>query len=208
MSTQKEGSRKHYLKNKEKMCERSRLWYKENPEKRKVTKRKYYILHKDEILKREKLWRLKNPEQNRLLKNKWAAKNRKYLCLKSKKRHKEYPEYFRNWNRMQRINNINFKIRSNLRNRLYMAIKVGCRAGSAVHDLGCSIEELKIYLEKQFQLGMTWNNWSRVGWHIDHKMALANFDLTNREQFLIACHYTNLQPMWAINNLKKGNKII
>ena len=54
---------------------------------------------------------------------------------------------------------------------------------------------------------MTWDNWSLVGWHIDHEIPLYAFDLTDREQLLRACHYTNLQPMWAIDNLEKSNKL-
>jgi len=51
-------------------------------------------------------------------------------------------------------------------------------------------------------------NYSYTGWHIDHKKALANFDLTDREQFLQAMHYTNLQPLWAKDNISKLNRII
>jgi hypothetical protein len=81
-------------------------------------------------------------------------------------------------------------------------LKTNAKAGSAVSDLGCSIPELKAYLEKMFQPGMTWENWG--AWHIDHIIPLASFDLTDREQFLKACHYTNLQPLWAPDNQRKG----
>jgi hypothetical protein len=99
-----------------------------------------------------------------------------------------------------------FKLQNNLRIRLITAIKQGSKAGSAVKDLGCSIEELKQYLESKFQPGMSWDNWGRHGWHIDHIKPLSRFDLSNREEFLKACHYTNLQPLWAIDNIRKGNK--
>jgi hypothetical protein len=86
------------------------------------------------------------------------------------------------------------------------AIKNGQKAGSAVDDLGCSIEFLRAYLEAHFNPGMTWDNWGQGPgkWHIDHIVPLAWFDLTNREQFLSACHYTNLQPLWSEENLSKG----
>jgi hypothetical protein len=100
----------------------------------------------------------------------------------------------------------NYRLRENLRSRLNKAINNNQKVGSAVSDLGCSIEELKSYLENQFTEGMSWGNWSRTGWHMDHKTALAKFDLTNPEEFKMACHYTNLQPMWAKDNLKKGIK--
>jgi hypothetical protein len=74
--------------------------------------------------------------------------------------------------------------------------------------LGCTIPELKFYLESKFQPEMTWDNWSYEGWHIDHIIPLDSFDLSNKEEFLKACHYTNLQPLWAEENFKKNNKII
>lgn len=80
---------------------------------------------------------------------------------------------------------------------------------SAKDNVGCSIEELRSYLEAKFYPNpktgelMSWENWSKEGWHIDHVKPLARFDLTDRQQFLQACHYTNLQPLWAWQNLQK-----
>ena len=90
-----------------------------------------------------------------------------------------------------------------MRSGLHRGIKRNQKAGSAVSDLGCSIPEFKIYIESLFQKGMTWDNWSTHGWHLDHIIPLSSFDLTDREQFLIACNYKNLQPLWAKDNLKK-----
>jgi hypothetical protein len=78
------------------------------------------------------------------------------------------------------------------------------KGGSAVRDLGCSIEELKAYIESKFMPGMTWENRGKKGWHIDHIIPLSAFNLSNEEQFRAACHYTNLQPLWAIDNIRKG----
>ena len=97
-----------------------------------------------------------------------------------------------------------FRLKDNLRSRLRKALKNNCKSGSSIKDLGCSIEEFKKYLESKFQEGMSWEN--RRDWHIDHIKPLSFFDLSNREQFLEACHYTNLQPLWAKDNLIKGSK--
>lgn len=87
------------------------------------------------------------------------------------------------------------------------AIKGNSKNGSAVRDLGCSIEELKTYLESKWQPGMNWDNWSKDGWHIDHIRPLASFDLSDPEQLRQACHYTNLQPLWAEDNFKKSDSV-
>ena len=68
--------------------------------------------------------------------------------------------------------------------------------------LGCTIEELWQHLEKQFQLGMTKENYGK--WHVDHRKACAKFDLTDPEQQRECFHWSNLQPLWAIDNIKKG----
>jgi len=100
------------------------------------------------------------------------------------------------------------RLRNIMRTRLCTALKRGTKSGSAVRDLGCSIQYLIAYLEERFSPGMSWENHAHDGWHIDHILPLSSFDLTDREQFLRACHYTNLQPLWAADNLSKGYKIL
>lgn len=116
--------------------------------------------------------------------------------------------YTRNYSRNRKKIDLNFKLKCALRTRLNEAINNKYKTGSAIKDLGCSVQELKEHLEKQFQNGMTWENWSVHGWHIDHIIPLASFDLTDKEQFLKACHYTNLQPLWAKDNISKKDKIL
>ena len=104
-----------------------------------------------------------------------------------------------------------FKIRALLRERLRGALKRWNieRTCSAIDDLGCSVEELSIYLEEKFLPRMTWENWGRGEgkWNIDHIKPLASFDLSKREQQLEACRYTNLQPLWWRDNLIKGGSL-
>lgn len=95
-----------------------------------------------------------------------------------------------------------------LRQRLNKAIKGKYKAGSAVEDLGCSVEFFVKYLEGKFSSGMTWENYGRSGWHIDHIVPLASFNLENPDEFKRAVHYTNLQPLWAHENCSKSNKIL
>lgn len=106
------------------------------------------------------------------------------------------------WQSARFKNDLIYRLKMRLRSRLIKAIKKG-RAGSAVRDLGCTVAELKEWLEAQFVPGMTWDNYGPV-WHIDHVKPLAGFDLTDAAQFLEACHYTNLQPLFAADNQRKG----
>lgn len=107
--------------------------------------------------------------------------------------------------RDRRKTNINAKLSDNLRCRLKMAMRSNAKKGSAVKLLGCSIEDFKIYLSSLFKPGMTWDNYG--DWHIDHKKPLSRFDLTDETQLAEACHWTNLQPLWASENSSKGNRV-
>ncbi|MGH7974962.1 MAG: hypothetical protein ACREBR_05525 [bacterium] len=89
---------------------------------------------------------------------------------------------------------VNFKLSVRLRHRLYEAIKGDYKSGSAVRDLGCSIDFLKQYIESKFQSGMSWDNWGEV-WELDHIRELSTFDLTDSNQLKQAVNYTNLQPL-------------
>jgi hypothetical protein len=90
--------------------------------------------------------------------------------------------------------------------RIWMATRSNetLPCASSKELLGCTAEELKVYIESKFKPGMTWENYGREGWHIDHVKACANFDLTNPAQQRECFHYTNLQPLWAQENRKKG----
>lgn len=98
-----------------------------------------------------------------------------------------------------------YRLISNLRHRVYMIAKGQYKTGSAIRDLGCSADEFKSYIESKFQSGMTWENYGSY-WHIDHIIPLSKIDLTDREQFLKACHYINLQPLEAKENIRKSNR--
>lgn len=135
------------------------------------------------------------PDQRRIYQQNYKIKNS--LLIKDK--------------RLDRYKtDIEYKLRVVLRSRLNCAIKNNQKAGSAVKDLGCSIEELKRHLEYQWQVGMSWDNWGKGGkcWNIDHILPLDNFNLSNKDEFFIACNYKNLQPLWESDNLKKSNKIV
>lgn len=97
-----------------------------------------------------------------------------------------------------------FRIIKNQRNRLKRLLTD--KPCSFSKSVGCSSSQLKAYLESRFQPGMSWDNYGK--WHVDHIIPLSSFDLTKEEQFKKACHYTNLQPLWAKDNILKSNKVI
>lgn len=107
--------------------------------------------------------------------------------------------------RIKRRTNPQVRLSVNLRTRINRAIANNQKAGSAVRDLGCSVADLRKHLETLFAPGMSWENYGR--WHIDHIIPLCHFDLTQKDQFLKACHYSNLQPLWAEANYRKGGRL-
>ncbi len=141
---------------------------------------------------------------NRKVSNEYSRNNRE----KAKRRVKEWQAnntaYVAARQRRKYAEDLDYRLRVSLRNNTSRVLKGKQKAGSFVRDLGCSIKFLEGYLESQFYLHpkmgteMTWDNWGRYKgkWQIHHIIPLSLFDLTIREQFLIACHYTNLQPLW------------
>jgi hypothetical protein len=105
--------------------------------------------------------------------------------------------------RKKRDSNLN--IRDNLRSKIRNDLKsTSPRILDFYNELiGCSIKELKIHLESKFTEGMTWDNYGQGGWHIDHIIPCAVYNLTYTEEQKKCFHFSNLQPMWAIENFNK-----
>ena len=190
----KKIKRKIYDENsKTKISTRTKKYYLDHKEELKKYGRKYYKEHKLQFNETCRLWREKNKEK---LKARYIEYNKKHR----KRIQQKHNQYVTNRSKID----LSFKLSNSLRSRLCSVIKLNSKTGSAVKDLGCTIKELKQYLEKQFQPEMTWENWSFRGWHIDHIIPLCKFNLTKRKEFLKAVHYTNLRPLWAKDNLSKG----
>jgi len=103
-----------------------------------------------------------------------------------------------------------YKLRITVSERIRQALKYHLagtykKKDSTIELLGCSIDELKTYLQNQFKEGMTWQNHGE--WHIDHIIPCAAFDLSKKEDCLKCFNYKNLQPLWAHENLSKSDKI-
>ena len=165
---------------------------KENAEKISAYNKEYAQKNKEAINKKRKARLIEKKEQISEATKAWKEKNkdyiRKYNREYSSKRYKSDPIY---------------KLKINQRTRTRAVLKSSKFAKT--HELlGCSFDELKIHIESLFIDGMNWDNMGE--WHIDHIMPLAAFNLNLLEAQKIAFNYKNLQPLWAIDNLKKGAK--
>ena len=173
----------------------------------KPTRQQYLAANQEKIKKARYIYRAKNKEKIKLQTQKYSIDNYDRMQNYTKQWREENRERIREKNKMRRKTDVQYKLSIGLRDRLRKSVKNNWKNGSAVNDLGCTIDELKKYLESKFQPRMTWDNWTTHGWHIDHIKPLASFDLTDRQQLLEACHYTNLQPLWAKDNLTKKDSI-
>lgn len=139
-----------------------------------------------------------------------AAAYRKVTINKKKEYDKaygktpQYKEYQRNYHYTRRHSDVEYKIRTNIRSRLKdaMRAKVLTRTNKL---LGCTIGEFRVYLEGKFLPGMTWDNYGKT-WHIDHVFPLSKVNLFDEIELLKVTNYTNLQPLWALDNIRKSNK--
>ena len=98
-----------------------------------------------------------------------------------------------------------YKLKCTLRSRINKAFKnKNYIKGKTLELLGTDLQTAKLYLQNKFSDGMTWENHGK--WHIDHVIPLASSD--SQDEMIKLCHYTNLQPLWAVDNLKKGDRIV
>lgn len=182
----------YWRTNKEHLTEKQREFWRQNSERFLSRDRQYRKTNKEHIQARDRDYRERNKER-RSAANKLWYKTHKNQVRETRKRYYS--------------SNINARLAKALRNRLWDALKGRTKNGSAVGALGISLEEFRLYIEAKFYPGMTWDNWGIAGWHLDHIVPLSSFDLTNFEQMCRAMHFTNLQPLWALDNIRKGSSL-
>ena len=102
--------------------------------------------------------------------------------------------------------NLNSRLVERLRARLRDALRWNYKSSPTLELLGCSIPDFKIYLESKFESGMDWSNYGKNGWHIDHIIPCAIFDLSKPDHQKRCFHFSNMQPLWAAENLSKSIK--
>ena len=210
----------HEPKHSKGLCRKcyNKEYYARNTVARSQYNKDYHDQNRIQIRQRKQVYRLKNKDKVCAQGCKYRIKNRVIRLLKQKEYRKQHPEKIASYYQYNKVrilknqqayNNKRYQTNEQhamvqrLRSRMYRAIKH--KSASTQELIGCSWEFLMDYLEALFQPGMTWQN--RNLWHIDHIKPLASFNLTDPEQQRLACHYTNLQPLWAKDNLQKGNRI-
>lgn len=223
------------LKNLKERREYMREWKERNREKVNATNRESYARNIEKERARNKRYREQNSEKVRARLAIYRAANKEKLKVESRERYREdvirqrtrgrrrwetnkesmmayrklnrlkFREYYRLYNRRRNASDIQFKLAARLRARIYAALKGETKSKKTLDLLGCSVEYFVYHLESKFTDGMTWEKIPL--WHIDHIKPISSFDLTDPEQLAQACHYTNLQPLWASENIRKGNRL-
>lgn len=171
---------KYRAENKDKISARSKERYLVHSEKYKADAKRRYKEDKKKILSRNE---------------KWHAKNRDYMR-----------SYAREYMLRRKRADLEFRLKTVIRNILSRSLRAGRKARTDRSHimLGYSAADLRSHIQSIMAPGMTWENYGQ--WHIDHIRPLSSFDLSKIEQIRAANSLHNLQPMWAKDNLKKGNK--
>ena len=195
----KEYHAMYYVKNKTKILEQSKKWHQDHPEKTKQSCATYKEKHPEKYnatqKKSWKKWYEKNKELVRLANNKWKEDN----IQKVKDYHREYVAKKRRDETHRLNSNISRAINHSL---------CGSKSGRHWESLvGYTSDQLKRHLEKQFLVGMTWENYGQ--WHVDHRIPISAFNFEKPEDidFKQCWSLRNLRPLWAVDNIRKLNKL-
>lgn len=187
---------------------------------------RYLAKNRERNRLRSKKWREDFPEKSAASRAASVAKNPEYYELMDKARAAEYRQeasknslawYYRNLGSARAVNKAckakryaedpAYRLECACRARIVKAVRGGRGAKSAktTELIGCSWTELRQYLESLFKPGMAWENYGRV-WHVDHIKPCAKFDLADPEEQRKCFHWSNQQPLFVLDNLKKGDK--
>jgi hypothetical protein len=189
--------------NRDRRRESQRKWREKNPdymkeyaqtEKRKEYEKQYYQKNREIYIKRKQEWRKNNPEKDKEERKKYVENNKE----KVNKYHSE-------WKKNKRINDDEYKLKENASRRIRYELNTllkGKKTKRTYEYLGCSIDELKKYLETQFTGNMSWDNYGKV-WHVDHIIPCASWNLSDEFENNCCWNFRNLQPLYASENQSK-----
>lgn len=211
----KDASRKDLLRTYCKACakahrsasaESAMRWREANRESSRLYSSSYYDSNKETLLEKQRQYRERNPDRVKESRRRHYEKNKESILSAAREYCRKNPEkvrdYKRSWSAMAKSKRPEFALAVRYRKRVRMAVlKQSIKPGGKTQSLvGCTWLELKDHLESRFLIGMSWQNFSE--WHIDHIIPLASAKST--DELAALCHYSNLQPLWPLDNLKKG----
>jgi len=199
-----------YGEHRESVRAKVRSMYAANPEKFLAANKEYRIRNPQKVRETAGRWSIENPEKAKAAQRARYLRNRekvraaaKAWCEANRDRHRSR---VRKYQKARRSGDCGPKLRDNLRSRLYQAMRNNQKAGSAVRDLGCTIDALKSHIESQFTAGMSWETWG-TSFEIDHIFPLVAANLEDRTEFLAVNNWRNLQPLTPDENNAKKDKV-
>jgi len=172
---------------------------------KRIDDKKSYLKNRDKIISNSKKWIYNNKEARKEYRRQYNLKNKEIENKKCNEWYRKNKHKVNKWYKNKIATDPLFKLTSNIRTLIRISIKgKGYTKKSKTYQiLGCTFEEFKKHLENKFTDGMTWDNAGK--WHLDHIYPVS---LATDEQHLIKLnHYTNFQPLWAEDNIKKSNNI-
>jgi hypothetical protein len=173
-----------------------------HPERSAKYSKKYNDNHKEKI----KEYRIDYKDRYR----KWCIINKEKIYVKRKEyekiHNKELREYYNEYRRIRR-KDAGYRFKINIKTMIYYSLKGNKKNCHWERLLDYSVEDLRNHLEKQFKDGMSWDNYGK--WHVDHIIPISVFNFSSYDHidFKRCWALSNLQPMWAMDNMKKSNKI-
>lgn len=168
-----------------------------HPELVKEQSRRWYEANAEKARAKSSQWRKEHPKESAARQRHWKAEN---------------PNYHREYARNRYISDENVRISLLLCGNLHRALKRHKTGNGWKPDaklaaiVGCSKPDLIAHIEAQFLPGMSWSNYGRNGWEVDHIHQRWTFDLTQHDQVLLCFHFTNLRPLWRSDNLRRPRK--
>jgi hypothetical protein len=202
--------------NKEKISNQRKIYREQNKEKIKYRNKQknkiYRINNREKLLERSKKYRQENKDKILNYQKKYRQENKDKILQSNQTYYKNNKEKIREklriYEKERKKTDQLFKFKHNIRINISNSFKRGTNQFSKKAKtetiLGCTIEEFIVYIQNKLTEGMTIDNHGE--WHLDHIIPLASAD--TEEDVIKLCHYTNYQPLWAADNIRKSNKII
>ena len=210
MGNKKEYAKKYYQEHRQENIKYAKKYRQEHKQEIKEWNRKYYKDHQEERAKYQRRYRKAYPEKKRERDHKWDKAHPEKIRKSKRKFHKAHPERVLEWNRKcnerRRRTDPRFRLDKNIGNVIGQCLK-GRKAGIHWEILvGYTIEDLKKYLEKQFDEKMSWENYG-LYWDVDHikPISLFRYTLPEDPEFKQCWALENLQPLEHMTNVRKSN---